>query len=122
MAGSKVMTTNNLGATFTTGAISISPDTREVLLAVDITNGAGIAPTSTPVGAWTAEWSWDGVLWFLLDDADVATQLGKLAPNGNNIVRRSAKFYGLPGSLLRLTFTRSSGGGAGTACDLYTEG
>ncbi len=122
MSATKLVDANNLSATFTSAEFALKQEgLRELTLGVVITNGAGIAPTSAPVGTWSGEWSWDGDDWFPLDDADVLAQFAKLSATGNNLVRQSAKISGVPGELARFTFTRSSGGGAGAACDLWAE-
>ena len=116
----KVMAANTLAVDVTLSGMKL-PETREncVALAVLITNGAGAAPTSAPVGVWLCYFSFDDVEYFPLDDSDVTAQLTKIAAVGNMLVRRAAVIYNVPGRYLRAVYDAGSGGGAGTACDAW---
>lgn len=79
-----------------------------------IDNGAGIAPTSTPVGTWELYGSADGVNFSR--DLDATAELAKIAAQGNVLVSSWAKFVNAPGIWVKLVYKRGSGGGAGASC------
>jgi hypothetical protein len=82
---------------------------------VVIDNGAGVAPTDTPAGAWQL-WSSsdpDGVLWSRVTSAD--TELAKIAPSGNTLVSAYAVLEDVPGTSFKLVYARTSGGATSRA-------
>jgi hypothetical protein len=73
-----------------------------------IDNGAGGAPSDTPLGSWELYTSADGTNYTKVSEADV--ELAKIAPNGNNKVDAVACFNGVPGSDFKVRYNRTSGG------------
>lgn len=117
-----VLLANNLGASVDTIPMDFGEE-RSVRLTftASITNGAGAAPTSTPVGTWTLFFSHDGVEYFQISTADVAAELAFIAAAGNTLVRKAAIIHDPPGRWIRASYTRGSGGGAGTSCTVTLE-
>jgi len=77
---------------------------------VSIDNGAGIAPTDTPVGVWELWCSSNGVDFYLYNPAAVISELALIAPNGNNLVDAWAVFANVPGTAVKVRYNASSGG------------
>jgi hypothetical protein len=78
---------------------------------VSIDNGAGIAPTDTPVGVWELYTSGDGINFYRLTNAAIVAELALIAPNGNNLVNAWAVFSNVPGTAAKLLYNQTSGGG-----------
>jgi uncharacterized protein YmfQ (DUF2313 family) len=81
-----------------------------VSIVAEITNGLGAAPTDTPVGAWELHVSGDGTNWVKDTEASYVTELAKIAPNGNNIVRAVSKLTNVGTMFGRFRYQRTSGG------------
>lgn len=75
-----------------------------------IDNGAGAAPTDTPVGVWELWVSNNGNDYIQFTNALVVAELAKIAPNGNNLVEAWAVFDGMPGTSFKLRYNATSGG------------
>jgi hypothetical protein len=108
-------------ADFTLGASQAESAVQAVALAEDgrldiqvvIDNGAGAAPTDTPVGTWKLFSSADGSTYSHVLDADET--LAKIAPSGNVLVSRWVMLEDVPGTSCKLVYTRTSGGAASRA-------
>lgn len=118
-----VLTANNLSAaTVETTALDIGEE-RGVRLTftASITDGAGAAPSSAPVGVWTLFFSHDNVEYFLISTTEIANEMAFMNAVGNVLVRKAAIIHDPPGKWIKALYTRGSGGGAGTACTVKLE-
>lgn len=90
-----------------------------VSIQVFIDNGAGIAPTDSPVGVWELYVSTDGIKYTRLTNSLVDTELAKIAATGNNLIDTFAMFTGVPGTWLKLRYNQTSGGATSARADVY---
>lgn len=112
----------DLGASVTAASITALVELKYqgfLSVQVVIDNGAGAAPSDTPVGLWTLWASTDGVDFSQLDAAAVTTELAVIAPNGNNVVSECAVFQNCPGRYVKVAYARTSGGGGNTDCHVH---
>jgi hypothetical protein len=104
----------NLGASQVESAVqsvTLGPESRlDILVTID--NGAGIAPTDSPIGTFKL-FAGDGSDYAHVIDADET--LAKVAPAGNTFISRWISFDDVPGSSIKLVYTRTSGGAASRA-------
>lgn len=85
-----------------------------------IDNGAGGAPTDTPVGVWELYCSATS------KDADyspvvieqLTTALARIAPNGNIRISAWVSLRGVPGKFAKFRYKKGSGGATSTRCTL----
>jgi hypothetical protein len=77
------------------------------------------APSDTPVGVWELYASSDGVTFTQVTGTTVTTELAKIAPNGNNVVKAFAVFDGVPGSSIKIRYNRTSGGGTNATATMH---
>lgn len=112
-------TPNNLGATVTFGAVSLGEAPQDVAIGIYIDNGAGAAPTDTPVGSFTLQTSWDASRWF--DYPDASSALAAVSPTGNAVLSKAAVVRSVCAKYARVVYTRSSGGGTNSACTVYVD-
>lgn len=74
----------------------------------------------TPVGVWKLYASADGGTTFTeVVNTTLATELAKIAPNGNNLVAAWSIIEGVPGTLVKVGYTRTSGGGTNARATLH---
>jgi uncharacterized protein YmfQ (DUF2313 family) len=76
-----------------------------------IDNGAGAAPTDTPVGVFEVWISSDGTDYTHWDPSATTTELARIAPNGNNVVNEVAVLTSVPGQYAKVLYNQTSGGG-----------
>lgn len=94
----------------TTREITVGP-LGYVALQVLIDNGAGGAPTDAPQGAFELLCSGDGERYTKIDYTELTDELARVAPNGNAVVDAWAIIEDVPGSVAKLRYKRTSGGG-----------
>ncbi|HMJ16585.1 MAG TPA: hypothetical protein VK524_34460 [Polyangiaceae bacterium] len=99
----------SLGSAFTGAAFEIRYG-GHVSIVMEISNGAGIAPTDTPLGTWVYETSIDGTKWIPETDTAITTPIGTLAAVGNTLVSKVAKLSNVGGKWGRLRYVYTSGG------------
>ena len=80
-----------------------------------IDNGAGLAPTDTPVGVWQLWTDYGGGVFTRQTSTAIDAELAKIAPNGNNLVNAAATFPPVPGTNAVLVYVRTSGGATARA-------
>lgn len=87
----------------------------DVVLFSEVTNGAGLAPTSAPLGYFVPMIQL-GSTWH--EYVDPYIQIAALSPAGNAIVRKAIVLRNVPPLPMRLDYVQTSGGGAGASCSL----
>jgi hypothetical protein len=110
-------------------ASTVLADTSEIAIGAEgyvaiqvlIDNGAGGAPTDTPVGVWELHASGDGKRFTPVAYANLTTELARIAPNGNNLVDAWAIITGLPGCAIKLRYLRTSGGGTNARATVHVS-
>jgi hypothetical protein len=75
-----------------------------------IHNGAGIAPTDSPVGVWELWVSSDNVTFYQLTSAAIVSALAPIAAVGDTLVSEWVIFENTPGKYLKLRYNQTSGG------------
>jgi hypothetical protein len=103
-----------------TPEISIGPE-GYVALQVFIDNGAGAAPSDTPVGVFELHCSGDGTRYTPRTNAAIVAELALVAPNGNNVVDAWAVIPGVPGTTVKLRYVRTSGGGTDARATVHAS-
>ena len=91
----------------------------EVSIYCAIDNGAGIAPTDTPVGVWELWVSANGTDFYQITSAAIVAELALIAPNGNNLVSAWAVFANVPGYLAKIRYNATSGGATSARATLH---
>lgn len=130
MSGAKqnhpIVVANNLGASFSTkvhiGELNYIRATLYIFVRRDtsVPGGADVAPTDSPLGTFRVYSSPDGVERVVVEDANTA--LDGASPAGDNAtIRKMIVLHGLPGSDIYVDYTRTSGGGTNTKCDIVLE-
>lgn len=112
----------NLGADVTEAAITELVELKyQGFLSAQciIDNGAGAAPSDTPIGVWRLYGSVDGETFTEIVSSDITTELALIAPNGNNVVGAWAVFTNVPGRYVKLAYDRTSGGGGNSSCTVH---
>lgn len=77
---------------------------------VYITNGAGIAPTDSPVGVWEIYLSCDGQNYYRYASTAITAELANCAATGNNLINAWSVFSQLPGTSAKVIYNATSGG------------
>lgn len=99
--------------------VSLYPN-GELSAHVVIDNGAGGAPSDSPVGTWELWTSGDGVNYEQQVDPAITSELAKIAAVGNAKVTKSANFVGVPGVAAKLVYVRGSGGASSARATIST--
>lgn len=90
-----------------------------VTVGVLVHNGSMTIPSNSPIGTLSLDISFDGSVWFPV--ADAQPDMTSISPAGNTLIRASKTFHGMPGKYIRVSYSRTSGGGGSTSCTVYVE-
>lgn len=118
-----IVTSKDLSASFDSDIVEVG-DRRRISFATLVTQTKGAnssVPTSSPVGAWALWFSHDRTEFFPVETTDIVTEMTRLNPTGNNLIRKSAIVHLPPGKYLLARYARGSGGGAGANCEVWME-
>lgn len=92
----------------------------ELSISCVIDNGAGAAPTDTPIGVWelycAPTSATEGFVPVVVEQLTAA--LGRIAPNGNVRIRGWVILRGVPGKFAKVRYKALSGGASSTRCTL----
>lgn len=117
------LTGNNLGASITVVTALTLRYSGMVGIQVVIDNGSGGVPSDSPLGTWRLWGSNDGTNWAEFVDAETTAELSNIALIGTGYltgtkVSAFATFVNVPSLYVKLTYTRTSGGGGNSSCDV----
>ncbi|MDB4989907.1 MAG: hypothetical protein JWN04_5085 [Myxococcaceae bacterium] len=115
----KIVEASSLATGFAAALYPSAYDPRHTFaIGINVDDGAGGAPSDSPVGTWQLQRSLDGgVTWFRVLDADA--DLSKAATTGNKVANGMVIFNGLQGENWRLAYVRASGGGGNSRCTIW---
>lgn len=114
-----VLTANNLSSAVS--SVTFRPMAgfpSDLYVTASIDNGAGLAPTSAPVGTFILRMQVNGAWSQIVDSYGT---LAAISPAGNTLVLKTAIMPAAPPALMRIDYVPTSGGGAGTSCTLTVQ-
>jgi hypothetical protein len=121
-----IVAADNLGASFSKKVKIGEPNYVRCTLFIAIRRDtsvpgeADVAPTDSPLGTFRVWASPEEVERWDIEDAHVA--LDEASPAGDNaVIREAVVLHGVPGSFVWVDYTRTSGGGTNTKCDITLE-
>lgn len=90
----------------------------EISIQCVVDNGAGAAPTDTPIGVWELYSSGTGTEYSPVELPQLTAALATIAPSGNVKISRWVTLRGVPGKFAKMRYKATSGGASSSRCFL----